>query len=154
RTDVDPELPGDRGRGGALRAAGRVALDGAGQVDESEIGALDLRGLGAFGHQRGDGLASTLQVATQLAARERPEIRPVKILRLEVRLCGEAVLDLDARLPMQPPGVHAVAPRRGEAVLAEAQPEEVAAERPELDEVALVVEPVLEPMEVQRFRDD
>src|SRR5260370_19052825 len=54
---------------------------------------------------------------------------------------------------MQPQYVHAIATGGGQAVLTEAEPEEVATERPELDEVALVVESMLEPMEVQRLRN-
>ena len=134
-------------------AARRVALDRAGGVEQLEARAvLGGRGRGDLADERGDGLAARLEERAELAAEQRR--RPP---RARARPVAGAPSPANARSTScagpapELRRVGAVPPRALEAVRAEAEAEQQARRRAELDEVALVVGAVLERVVVQRL---
>ncbi len=153
--DVDAEPPRDlRGRA-AGRPPRRIALDGAGKVEEDEPPAASVDLLGHLRDERRDGLGASVQVAEQLTVRDAGEAFPGRpVRRPELIAFGEGALELRAHDLVHSSRVDAAAARRREAVLAEAEPQQEAGNRVERDEVPLVVIAVLEAVVVEGLGQD
>ncbi len=132
----------------------RVPLDRPAQLEEDEPLAGAAGDLGRLLDERGDRLGADVEVAVELAAGDAGQVVSVHVRAAHEPAVAEDTLEL---LAGGRPHAGAVDSRRGsarEAVLAEAETEQVPGTCSELDEVALVVVAVLEPVEVQRLGED